>query len=330
MPEEADVFRGLAPLLRVRPELQQICRFGAQWTSPHEPEAAGWAPFHIVTFGACLLEVGDRGGIVLKAGDAAVLPHGGPHTVRALPTATGPSSILRVHQRLHDELVVKSNVDGEPDTKLICGRLCFEHAHNNMVLAALPAVVVLTATDGGDAARLRGVVEMIRSELEEDRLGAAPIASALAGSLMMFVLRAHFESEPQGQGVLALLARRQTARALSGMLAEPARNWMLDELAARANTSRATLVRLFRSAANMAPLTFLAELRLTLARHRILASNTPLAEIAEEVGYQSETAFSRAYQRRFGIAPGADRKGGAMPAALASGRTSPRQNQLRP
>jgi len=114
------------------------------------------------------------------------------------------------------------------------------------------------------------------------------------------------------------------------MLAEPARNWMLDELAARANTSRATLVRLFRSAANMAPLTFLAELRLTLARHRILASNTPLAEIAEEVGYQSETAFSRAYQRRFGIAPGADRKGGAMPAALASGRTSPRQNQLRP
>jgi AraC family transcriptional activator of mtrCDE len=152
-----------------------------------------------------------------------------------------------------------------------------------MVLAALPAVVVLAATEGGDAARLRGVVEMIQTELEEDRLDSAPIASALAGSLMMFVLRAHFESE----------------------LTDPARGWTLDELAARANTSRATLVRLFRTAANTAPLAFL-----TLARHRILATRTPLAVIAEEVGYQSETAFSRAYQRRFGVAPGADRKGG--------------------
>jgi hypothetical protein len=72
VPEQADVFRGLAPLLRVRRELEQIYRFGAQWASEQEPEAGGWAPFHIVTFGACLLEVGARAGIVLKAGDAAV------------------------------------------------------------------------------------------------------------------------------------------------------------------------------------------------------------------------------------------------------------------
>jgi AraC family transcriptional activator of mtrCDE len=83
---EAEIFSELAPLLRVRPELQQICRFGAQWGSEHGPEAGGWAPFHIVTYGACLLDVGDRIGIELKAGDAAVLPHGGPHTVRALPS----------------------------------------------------------------------------------------------------------------------------------------------------------------------------------------------------------------------------------------------------
>jgi transcriptional regulator GlxA family with amidase domain len=41
----------------------------------------------------------------------------------------------------------------------------------------------------------------------------------------------------------------------------------------------------------------------------MLATSTPLAAIAEEVGYQSETAFSRAYRRRFGVAPGADRRG---------------------
>jgi AraC family transcriptional activator of mtrCDE len=309
MRNDAEIFRELAPLLRVRPELQQICRFGAQWVSEHEPEAGGWAPFHIVTFGVCLLDVGERVGIRLEAGDAAVLPHGGPHTVRALPTAAGPTSAVRIQRRLHDELVVKSNVDGEPDTKLICGRLCFEHAHHNMVLMALPAVVVLGASAGRDAGRLRRIVEAIQAELEEDRLGAATVAASLASSLMMFVLRTHFESELADQSVLALLARRQTAKALAAMLMEPARDWTLDELAKRANASRATLVRLFRNAVDVPPHGFLAELRLSLARHRVLATNTPLTVIAEEVGYQSDTAFSRAYHRRFGIAPGADRRG---------------------
>jgi AraC family transcriptional activator of mtrCDE len=137
---------------------------------------------------------------------------------------------------------------------------------------------------------------------------AAAVAASLATSLMMLVLRAHFERGNESQGILALLARRQTARALLSMLAELARDWTLDELAELANTSRATLVRPFRAAVQMAPLAFLSELRLTFARHRILVKSTPLALIAEGVGYQSETAFSRAYHRRFGVAPGADRK----------------------
>jgi AraC family transcriptional regulator, activator of mtrCDE len=93
-----------------------------------------------------------------------------------------------------------------------------------------------------------------------------------------------------------------------GMLTELGRDWTLDELAERANTSRATLVRHFQTAVKMAPLAFLSELRFTFARHRLLAEAMPLNRIAESVGYQSEAAFSRAYHRRFGIAPGADRK----------------------
>ena len=316
MVDEANIFRELAPLLRARPELQQLCRFGAQWASGHEPEGRrGWAPFHIVTLGACLLDVGDRVGIRLDAGDVAVLPHGGRHTIRAVP-AGGSAPLMRVRRRLHDDLLVKSNIDGEPDTKLICGRLCFEQAHDNVVLAALPAVVVLASAEGRDAARVRRIVGAIQAELEEDRLGAAPIAAALASSLMMIVLRTHLESEREGSGFLALLSRRQTAKVLAAMLTEPARPWTLDALAERASTSRATLVRLFQKAVGAPPLAFLTELRFNLARHRMLATNAPLSAIAAEVGYQSEAAFSRAYQRRFSVAPGRDRRSGIGVAGL--------------
>ena len=58
------------------------------------------------------------------------------------------------------------------------------------------------------------------------------------------------------------------------------------------NTSRATLVRLFQAAVEMAPIVFLTELRLIFARRRILATNTSPAVIAKAVAYQSEAALS--------------------------------------
>jgi hypothetical protein len=52
MPRPVDTSSGLAPLLRVRPELQQLCRFGPQWSSDHSSEAEGWPPLHLL-FAAC-------------------------------------------------------------------------------------------------------------------------------------------------------------------------------------------------------------------------------------------------------------------------------------
>ncbi|GAN78227.1 cupin domain-containing protein [Acidisphaera rubrifaciens] len=303
-----NTFRQLANLLQVRPELQQICLLGAQWAFPHDHAPHGSAPFHIVIQGTCLLDVAGRTPIALSAGDVAVLPHGDQHVTRAYPGAAGTATNLAVRPRAHDHLVVKTNVDRDPDTKLICGRLIFEHAHHNLVLAALPAVVVLQSDNSRDALRAREIVDTIGSELDDDRIAAAAVAASLANALMVVVLRASFEQGRQSPGVLALLQRPQTARAVAAIVGDLRRPWTLDELAAEASASRATLVRQFRRATGGTPLGFLADLRLNVARHRLLATHDPVALISDHVGYQSEAAFSRAYHRRFGLPPGADRK----------------------
>jgi AraC family transcriptional regulator, activator of mtrCDE len=99
------------------------------------------------------------------------------------------------------------------------------------------------------------------------------------------------------------------------MLDDPAKSWTLDELAARANASRASLVRMFRRIAQLTPLTFLTELRLDLARFRLSTTARPIAAIADQVGYSSESAFSRAFQRRFGMRPSESRAGAARSAS---------------
>ena len=226
-----DALSGLAPLLRVRPELESLCRFGAQWALPHEISTGGWAPFHLVAQGRCVIEVAGIAPIPLETGDVAVLPHG----------ATTPASLARTADlRLGHTgaILVKTNVEAEPETELVCGRLMFEQAHQNLILATLPPVIVLRPRQDPDCERLRQLMAAISDELDMARPGAAAISADLASALLVMVLRTHLAREPAHPGLLALLGQRQSARTLAAMLEAPARDWTLDELATHAGASR--------------------------------------------------------------------------------------------
>jgi AraC-like DNA-binding protein len=53
--------------------------------------------------------------------------------------------------------------------------------------------------------------------------------------------------------------------------------------------------------ASSAPLQYMSQRRMLLATHLPARSNAPLARTAEEVGYQTDTAFSRAFRREYGM-----------------------------
>jgi AraC family transcriptional activator of mtrCDE len=88
------------------------------------------------------------------------------------------------------------------------------------------------------------------------------------------------------------------------MLRAPGHDWTLDASAAEAHVSRASLVRIFRKTVGVAPLAFLTDLRLGLARQRLASTEVSVARVAAEVGYQPESAFARAFHRRFNTTPG--------------------------
>jgi AraC family transcriptional activator of mtrCDE len=174
----------------------------------------------------------------------------------------------------------------------------------SLVTAALPKAIVLSIGRGGLFDRMRMLVQVIDEELQAARPGAATIATELATALFVMMLRLHFEQSAASSGILRLLASPSSARAVTAMLRAPAHPWTLDELAAEAHVSRATLVRIFRREGDIAPLGFLSELRFGLARHRLGSTTGTLAQVAAAVGYDSESAFVRAFRKRYGISPG--------------------------
>ena len=301
-PATLDPLSAIAPLFRARPEIQDVCRFALQWEVVHEAEPAGFAQFHIVTNGNCLLERYSGETFRLEAGSILLFPQGDSHVVRS--ASRGGSSGAPIRTEYNNAIRIKTNTRGASDTEMICGRLRLEGAMYSLVTATLPKAIVLSIGRGALFDRMRMLVQAIDEELQAARPGAATIATELATALFVMMLRLHFEQSAASSGILRLLASSSSARAVTAMLRAPAHPWTLDELAAEAHVSRATLVRIFRREGDLPPLGFLSELRLGLARQRLSSTNATLAQVAAAVGYDSESAFSRAFRKRYGISPG--------------------------
>jgi len=213
----------------------------------------------------------------------------------------GPKSPIRIEYG--NAIETKTNTEGKAVTELICGRLHFEAATDSLVIATLPDVIVLRLGKERLLDRMRMLVRAIHDELKGGRLGALAVATDLASALFVQMLRVHCERASDA-GALRLLSSLPSARAVSAMLRAPGHDWTLDALAAEAHVSRASLVRIFRKTAGVAPLAFLTDLRLGLARQRLASTEVSVARVAAEVGYQSESAFARAFHRRFNTTPG--------------------------
>jgi AraC family transcriptional activator of mtrCDE len=285
-----DALSGLAHLLHVR-DVRYEQQRGTQQGTNHEADHGG-VFFQIVTRGVCVIDLIElRRSVRLEAGDVAIFPHGNRYVVRVqFALADGPCD--------------------EVETQLIGGRFALEQPRENFVLAALPDIIVVRAGEHDDAVRMHRLISAIGDELDDGRAGGRAIANDLASALVMMIVRIHVNREHLAQGLLRMLGHRQAARAVEAMLNSPSRAWTLDELASQASASRASLVRMFQKTVRMAPLEFLAELRLGLARRKLSATDLPLAQIAAEIGYGSESSFSRAFQRRFGVRPAGLRTSG--------------------
>lgn len=104
------------------------------------------------------------------------------------------------------------------------------------------------------------------------------------------------------------LLDRKVLRALAVLQADPAKRWTVERLARTVGLSRAAFARRFAAVSGRSPLRYLTELRLTLAASLLETTDDSLAELAQRVGYVSEFAFSRAFKRKHGVAPGSFRR----------------------
>ncbi|MBX7550735.1 AraC family transcriptional regulator [Streptomyces sp. NPDC004232] len=196
--------------------------------------------------------------------------------------------------------------EGRPDAVTLCGFYRLDRERSHRLLAELPQIVHLPATAGGHRA-LRAAVELLGTELEEQRPGTDAIVTSLLDTLLLFILRAWWESERaagRARGWAGALADPAVAAALRAIHGDPAHPWTVAELGTAGGLSRAAFARRFTALVGEPPLTYLTWWRMTTAGRLLCHDDLSLRQIAERTGYTSEFAFAKAFKQEYGTAAG--------------------------
>jgi AraC-like DNA-binding protein len=281
----------------------------------HEPWGVAVDPvpgavFHAVVAGSCWLRMPDRAPQRLMPGDVVLLPTNTPHEL--VSTADGPTEPLaqfdKDQRRTRDGDVV---IDGPGAcTRVLCAAYEYDHDVAHPLMSQLPPELYVPAGVPGDDGGVAATLRLLALELGGHPPGSRAAVGRLIDVMLIHVMRAWLRMQESDDDAGWLLALRDpvVAGAMDCIHGRPSEPWTIDSLARAVNVSRATLARRFSDLVGETPLGYLTRWRMDLAAQRLRDTDDTIAAVAAAVGYRSEYAFSRAFARHRGIAPGRYRR----------------------
>ena len=307
-PGGPDLLSGILRMIRVSSSMQYCFMPTGDWEvdatpAPFRPKAS--MGFHIMAAGSCRMRIG-ADEVSLGPGDIAVLPFSTPH--RLIGGAGGPEINPGGDlppQPWREVPVLRYGAD--PGVRILCGYLVCDPMRFGPFRDILPGFIHVR-TSSPEFAWLKPMMDQIVTEVDRPKDGGFTILERLTEVMFVEILRNQIASlSPGATGWLAALGDPALGRALAAIHDDPAREWDLAGLAREAGLSRSTLAERFEAVLATSPMRYLREWRLYLASVELQSGNRPVARIAEEAGYATVAAFSRAFARAHGTPPAAFR-----------------------
>jgi AraC-like DNA-binding protein len=276
------------------------------------PEAEHVIQFHALLSGSCwaVLTEDPKNGTRLDAGDIVIFPMGDGNVMSSAPGMhTEPNLDMYVRPTVGRlPFVFHHHGAGKEDCHFVCGYLGCDARPFNPLLESLPRLFRAQMS----AASQSWLVSLLHVAADESELGGAgseTMLAKLAEVMFVEVVRKHIAGLPKdSRGWLSALRDRHIGRAMQAIHRQPAQQWTLETLAHEAGLSRSVFAERFAHCVGLSPMNYLGLWRMQLAARRLEIPGVSIAQIAAEVGYESEAAFNRSFKKFVGLPPGAWRK----------------------
>jgi AraC-like DNA-binding protein len=274
------------------------------------PGAQRVIEYHLIARGSCWGHVVGEPPIRLKEGDLIIFPQGDPHVLSSAPgLRASPDMSVFVRPTTPLPLVYERGGGGPDRTRIVCCFLGCDERPFNPLLTALPRTIHLSGAGNEPASGwLATLLNIAVRESGSARAGRDNILARMSELMFVEAVRRYLETLPPAEtGWLAGLRDPVVGQALAALHGEPATAWTVESLARAVGVSRSMLADRFAEMVGQPPMQYLALWRMQLAS-RLLLDGEPVAGVAAAVGYESEAAFSRAFKKLLGEAPGTWRR----------------------
>lgn len=287
------------------------------------PTAEHLIEFHGLIKGSCWAAIVGETPLRLNEGDVILFPQGDAHVMSSAPgmRAPQPDPGLVVAPRppqlpfalsVTEAGVTTARLDGGGPERVtvVCGFLGCDARPFNPLLVALPRVLRVTGDVLGPGSWIGQFLATAVVESNARRPGGEAVLELMSTMMFVEALRRYLDSLPPEQtGWLAGMRDPGVGRALALLHDQPGKAWTLELLGEAAGLSRSTLHERFTHFVGQPPMHYLAQWRLQVATGLLRDTEAKLIDVAQQVGYESEAAFSRAFKRAMGVSPGAWRAG---------------------
>ena len=310
----------LSELLRVI-RLDSAIYFNAEFSEPwcmSTPASGRLAPvlvrgaghviiFHLLLEGHAYVELEDGERVTLSAGDLVTFPQGSGHRMGGGAPVTPIDGETALPGVLARGLDLLRGGGGGACARFICGFLACDPQLSQAFLGGLPRIIKVNVRgEPGEPSGqwLENSLMFSVAQASSREPGASAMLAKLSEVAFAETLRRYVRGLPAEQTGWLMGARDlEVGRALTLLHQQHAHSWTLAELAHGSGLSRTVLAARFRHFLGESPMAYLTRWRLQLGARALATTSQGVAEIASEVGYESEAAFNRAFKREYGLPP---------------------------
>lgn len=272
------------------------------------PPMPGSLMFHIMTGGSAWITFANGERFRLMAGDFALVPQGRGHAIVDAPETRAINLFDYERPLLSPRYELLKIEGGGAPAGLICGVGSVKDPAARRMVGLLPRIIPMQASTPGNE-WLRGSVQIMMEEARSLGPGGDAVITRFSDILVVQAIRHWLRTDPNAQsGWLGALQDPQVGRALALIHRDPTHPWTVETLAGAVGISRSGLAARFADLVGEAPMSYLRQWRFEVARHWLRETDQTLAEIAEQLGYESEASFSRAFKKATGQTPGSVRR----------------------
>jgi AraC-like DNA-binding protein len=265
--------------------------------------------FHVMISGRCWVDVDEANRLLLESGDLALVPHGEGHVLLSEPGGAASGLFDIPHEEVSDRYEIIRLGGGGALARMVCGVVRFDHPAAFQLIKILPGMIRIEASNSPESEWIQTTLRLMAAEARDLRPGGETVMTRLADIVVIQAIRAWIAQDPAGQsGWLGALQDKQIGRAISLIHRDPGRDWTVASLADEVAMSRSAFAARFTELVGEPAMQYVTRWRMNVALTWLKEDDAPLVELAERLGYQSEAAFSRAFKRSIGVAPGAARR----------------------